>query len=341
MYKIFDINQKNEWKEYLDKIPDKDIYFSSEYFESYEIAYDEKAFLFCFQKSDDFIIFPFLKRTINNSKYFDIITPEYFTGTLHKINNYDQKKFYNLFFKEFENYCKDNNIISGFIRLHPFIKNYEYFQEVIKGNKFLYIELFNLSETEEEIKQNLEKSNRNSINKAIREGVIISIKNDDETIKEFHKIYTANMGGKDTNKRYFHPIEFFKALRDCLKENFSLYIAEYNNKIIGGAIFIHGYNFFHYFRASALKEYSKYCPSNLILYQAILNAKKNNYKIFVLGGGNRENDSLYKFKSKFSELAANSYCKKFIYDKKNYEKLTKIKKQKNEIKQCFFPAYRS
>ena len=96
----------------------------------------------------------------------------------------------------------------------------------------------------------------------------------------------------------------------------------------------------HYHLSASIKEFQKYAPTNLLLYEAAKFGIDNGFKTFHLGGGvGSKEDSLYKFKKSFNKRENKRYCiGKKIYDYQKYNQLVKCRTDiKNEN---FFPKYR-
>ncbi|MBP2029954.1 lipid II:glycine glycyltransferase (peptidoglycan interpeptide bridge formation enzyme) [Methanohalophilus levihalophilus] len=150
----------------------------------------------------------------------------------------------------------------------------------------------------------------------------------------------------DANTKYFFPKSFFYNLFDLLGENATLFIAEYNNNPIAASVFLNDHDFVHYYLSGSNPDFRNLCSTNLILYEAIIWAKAEGYKIFELGGGYKAGDSLYKFKSSFSSTTEIFYIYKKIHKQELYDLLCDLKAKYEGIDVSdlmtsgYFPAYR-
>lgn len=86
------------------------------------------------------------------------------------------------------------------------------------------------------------------------------------------------------------------------------------------------------------------CPgaTNLLLFEAIKWAKKERFRIFDLGGGNRQGDSLYNFKTSFSKNVIDFYIYCKVQDEQKYKQLCDAKDQYDKAitPSEYFPYYR-
>lgn len=360
------------WNNLLENVQYNDIYFTSEYMELFENTSDNisknfggEPILAFFGNDNDYILYPFFRRAIhqldfykslalNHGELYDIISPWYFSGILYQTSNSKKLNptFYNdiikQFMAEFNKYCINQNIISEFMRLHPFINDCKLLQSslsnVKKSNDVVYV---NLGLDKNIIFENLKKSNRNCISKSKRNNVRVFQSTDRYYIDEFYRLYTNNMERLNADEKYYFPKSFFFNIFDLLDKNSTLFVAEYYGRVIAISLFMYKYGFVHYYLSASDSNFNKLCPINLIVYEAIMWAKENGYKIFELGGGYKSNDSLFKFKSSFSKDNVDFCTYTKIHNEKIYQILCNARDEYDRINGCptninsdYFPAYR-
>ncbi|MHC1682470.1 MAG: lipid II:glycine glycyltransferase FemX [Clostridiaceae bacterium] len=331
MYIVLDSNS-NFWNSYLAKIDVnlQDIYYSSDYYKLYEQNGDGIAKLFVYKKEESIAIYPFMLNEINDydleGKYYDIESAYGYGGPL--TNNCD-KSFLRDFENEFLKYCSENKIIAEFIRFHPLIKNEKIFIENIKVLHNRVTVYLDLTKSLDKIwVEDIKSKNRNMIRKAEKSGLIVEESKDYETFKN---IYESTMNKVDADSYYYFKDGYYNCLKNC--EKYLLLNVKKGKKIIASAIFMFYKEYFHYHLSGSYKEYLKYSPNNLLLWEAIKYAKKKGCKIMHFGGGLSDSldDSLFKFKSSFSKKNANFYIGKRIHNKKIYDSiLSKWEKENNK-----------
>jgi len=98
----------------------------------------------------------------------------------------------------------------------------------------------------------------------------------------------------------------------------------------------------HYYLGGTLYQMRKLEPFSLLLYRAAIGLKSKGFKLFNLGGGLSQNDSLFQYKAKFSKLKAKYYIGKNIFNKEIYQYLTLLRSaQEPQFNgEQYFPAYR-
>jgi lipid II:glycine glycyltransferase (peptidoglycan interpeptide bridge formation enzyme) len=132
-----------------------------------------------------------------------------------------------------------------------------------------------LTRTEEELWNSIDKDARWGVKKAEKEGLLISGITQESDWKEFYEIYkkTIIAGG-------IVPDDF-----DEIKlKDYMLFVCRKNDKIIAGAIiFIEKDKFTLKYNAS-LHEFLNLQPNNLLYWHLIKWGKERGFKVFDLGG---------------------------------------------------------
>ena len=130
-YLMMTPDQREKWRGICNSFEKIDIFYYPEYLRLFELHGDGKPYLFVYYESkDDVVIYPFLKRSLREihqfhnlpKNLFDITSPYGYGGYLRKNNNINMEQFYVYFC----NYCKENNIVSEFIRFNPILNNILY-----------------------------------------------------------------------------------------------------------------------------------------------------------------------------------------------------------------------
>lgn len=354
--KILSLENSDEWKDTVDRLPFKDAFVSAEFASMSQDYYHNQPVLFLYKEKQNFIAYFFIKRKINDlpfiangilkKDYFDIVSPEYGGPMGYFKEGVDKKDILKNFYKAFDIFCRENNIVSEFCRLNPFnpvLYNIVSLRDAQKNREVVYIDL---TQSKDQIWQNFKKRAKYSVKKARKNGVKIKQEKSEEFINKMYEIYTHTMHRNQAKKEYFHSNDFFKLLIERLKDKVELFVADYNGKMISSSIFLTHGDICHYFFSGTDENYFNLCPNNLLLNEAIWWAKDRGFKIFHFGGGYRPNDSLFNFKISFASTTANFYIYSKIHNQQIYKllvdaknKYTKLNKESDSCPD-FFPSYR-
>jgi len=272
-------------------------------------------------------------------KYYDLTTPYGYGGPLivtkakDKINGSLKE-----FFAEYENFALKNDYISEFIRFHPLLGNWEFFNKFFDVKYSNDVVIVDLSKELNEIWENIKKGHKYNIKKSMREGCEVEITTDvsPKKIENFIEIYYLTMNKNKAPKKYYFSKEFISDHFNLL--NVILIEVKYKNEVIGTSIFICGDKMIHYHLSGATYDFKGLYPSDITLWEAIKWAKKNGFKYLHLGGGLGRNDSLFEFKRSFSKIASPFYIGRKIFNMEIYQRLLILNPESSSSD--YFPAYR-
>lgn len=133
----------------------KDIYFDENYGKPYEKIEKGKAIVFECKTKNGSIINQFIKRKIpieiDNSIYYDIITPYGYGGPIITECTGSKEELLQEYEEKFSQYCKENNVVSKFVRFHPIYKNYIDFKEMYNAKFNRYTLATNLKDYDDPV----------------------------------------------------------------------------------------------------------------------------------------------------------------------------------------------
>jgi len=263
-----------------------DIYFTPEYGRCCEYS-DNAIWELCKYKD---LIYVYLKREhiINNTKYYDLITPYGYSGYYFlKQDTFDE--FLILFRKEAYN----KNYIKEIVRQNPYLDNNITNYDILKTKTIYGIEINDYNYYWKNI---LHSKKRNMIKKAIKLNLSYELKPINLLLINniFKDLYQENMIKVNALKYYYFNDNYFNSLGKL--KNTYISIVRENNKPIGSAIFFVFNKYIHYHLSC--NNNSTNCITDFLLTNVIKELCVN--KILILGGGLEDGDSLSNFKKKIS-----------------------------------------
>lgn len=324
--RLLTLKDKPLWSDYLDKLsPERrDVYFTPEYYSLYQNYGDGEACCFIFEKSEELVLYPFLKNPITplgydlGKEYYDIQGAYGYNGIISSTEN---PEFIAAFWDAFNSYCQKNDIIAEFTRFHPLLNNQRLASPQMKTFFSRHTVSLDLSLTEDDIwMKQISSKNRNMIRKAEKEGVTIVESEDYDTFKQLYDGTMANLHAEDF---YFFPQVYYDEYKQTFKGESMLCLAMYEGKAIAGSMFMFSDDYAHYHLSARDREYSRYAANNLILWYAIRKAKERGCKWFHFGGGTtgNEDDSLLKFKKEFSKTETEFWIGKRVHNQQIYDEI--------------------
>jgi lipid II:glycine glycyltransferase (peptidoglycan interpeptide bridge formation enzyme) len=184
------------------------------------------------------------------------------------------------------------------------------------------------------------------IRKAEKNGITIEHGKGMDLLDKFTAIYNATMDKDHAEEYYYFKRSFYESIHNDLNENYEMFYAKLDDKIIAMSIMIFANGRLNYHLSGSMIEYRNLAPSNLLLYKAALWGFEHGYKTFHLGGGvGSGEDNLYKFKAAFNRNSNYQFSiGKEIFDQVKYDELIadRIAKDKDFNKESkYFPLYRA
>jgi hypothetical protein len=339
------IKDKKQWDETLCQVKQYDFYHTFDYHQISKKD-DEVAVLIKYTQNEHIVAFPLLIRKIENSSYVDATSVYGYPGPL---TTQIQKNFDIAGFQDaLGELLYRMDIVSVFSRLNPFFGN----QLTLLGGLGELISpgsIVNIDLTQDPELQLLQyhKRLRTYINKSRRFYTVRKMTSS-MALEQFIDIYYENMRRVNAASAYFFDKNYFQDLFDS-KDFRTILLGASDKKtgeVIAGAIFTRKNKVVHYHLSGSKTEYLKLNPIKLIIEEMRLKAIDEGCRHFNLGGGvgNKE-DSLFRFKSGFSNEEKPFYVWRYIVNNDIYNKLVEEKRPNQNDKTvpdspAYFPNYR-
>jgi hypothetical protein len=331
------------WRKYLPA--SRSVFGSVEYAKISETFRGGFPRLYILQSDAAYISHPMLLRPVSDLPFvaevggkWDSTTPEY-TGPTIQGSDDDLVARFNDCYSIFN---MKQGVIAEFAHLHPWSDGVNLLGEGCTYNRdIVWVDV--TQSPEQLFQKTIVSSCRNKIKNSRRESVRIIAESDDDAIREFYRIYVGTMRRNQALEKYYFPLEFFKKIRDDLPENARFTLAEHSGKIIAAYLLMHDNNDVFSFLGGMDAEFSYLHPTNLVNWETMLWAHEAGKKRFILGGGYRPNDGVFKFKSSFSPLRQPFYVYKRIHRPEDYAILDRCSRKYSGMEDKnveYFPSYR-
>lgn len=331
------------WDKIVKSFSNYDVYYLNGYVKPFQIHGDGEPQLFYYKTEMLRAIYVYMKRKTSIEGYYDSITPYGYGGVLFDGNTSEDNL--QSFRKAYIEKMKEERIVDNFVRYHPVLANaipMKQISTVIDLGKTVAFDLA----SEEVIWSNIISKNRNMIRKAEKNGIEIKHGKGLELFADFKRIYNATMEKDHAEAYYFFGDAFYESIDRDLHDNYEIFYAVLNGKIIAMSIMLFANNQMHYHLSGSMIEYRNLAPSNLLLYKAALWGCEQGYKTFHLGGGvGSGEDNLYKFKVAFNRNSDYHFSiGKEIFNQEKYDELVAERASRDisfDKGNQYFPLYRS
>jgi hypothetical protein len=340
-YQLITISDKERWNEVVKNSYIYDFYHTW-YYHSLESS--GEPVLFVYEHGDSYLALPLLKRGIENSEYNDFSSVYGYAGPISNLPFEDiDNDMIEGFKQSFLDYLNKNNFVSVFSRLHPVIKQNLVLDKlggIFENGKTVAIDL-QLPFDVQRLKYR--KAIRQKINQLRRKGYTVKEADNKEDISEFIEIYNQNMVKVNASSYYYFTEQYFLEMLNSSEFESKLLLAYDNETIAAGALVTFSNNIMQFHLAATKNEYLYEAPMKLLIEEAGIIGKELNMHFLHLGGGvGGKEDSLFEFKSGFSDLHLNFQTWRFIVNKPVYDQLVKERCSHNpDPNNSIFPLYRN
>lgn len=261
----------------------------------------------------------FSRREIRGSNKYDIEPFLGYAGPLVNTQNHD---FINRSTNLYSEFCRENNIVAELIRFNPVAQNHKCFKECdfIKTVPAKQIVITDCFEDEaEQLKNFSSTSARYRVNKGKKNCLFREVDKSGE-LNSFINLYTNSLITNDADSQWFFPADFFRRIQKT--ECFRIFGVFYENKLVSTALAVLSKPSAYYLLAA--NSPAKVPGANEMLIVRINQiAASNEIPYFILGGGNSASpdDSLLRFKKKFTQRTYTFYIGKMIHDEETYNQM--------------------
>lgn len=340
MIKVITLSQKKEWNFYVKNAFVHDFYHTWHY---HVLDRSGIAILLVYEENQDYIAFPFLKRKIPNSSFFDLSSVYGYVGPIaSKENQCLSDALINNFKKAFLNFLKDEHIVSVFSRLHPFFDQDRLiasFNGTYENGKTVVLDLTLPIEFQ---RKKYNSSAYDSIKKSWKRGFSVRETKQEADINTFIDIYLENMQRVSSTEYYLFSRQYFFELINSSEYDCRLLLVCSKNEVIGGMILTFTHDIIQAHLLATKMSYLSQSPIKFLIDEITLIGRKEEMKYLHLGGGiGFKEDSLFKWKSLFSDFFLDYKSLRYIANRSVYRNLVKKQGIDEEVDIDFFPLYRA
>ena len=348
------------WNSLVDAASCPDVYYRPGYVAAYQAIGHGKAVAILVETEDLRAIFPLLLRPLNtlpfahDEKGFDAATPYGYGGLLllDGARDVDEQQRRRLL-QGLRGWCRENGVITAHIRLHPVLRQEEWFRGTL-GEDFALILLGPTTALDLERWNpstgsiaSMKKGRRSDLSFA-RRSLHLSWASDGRVLQEdlrlFRDLYEQRMTELAAGEYYHFDVDYYRSLAEGLGVRFDVAIAWLGERPVGAALFMTDRIMSHYHLSASNEEGRANKATTLILNGAAERARHLGCSRLHLGGGARGEDKLFAFKESFGGDIYRYSCLSLICDSGCYRRLAEKRMVSSELPPArpnFFPEYRA
>lgn len=323
----------------------EDPYFTPAYCEVNEFVEGGVAERFYYEGPEGVVDHTFIVRSIPDAgkkrDLFDLITPYGYGGPRFRVEpDANPASLVAAFASKFAEFCRDRNVVSEFVRFHPFETNPEMLTSLYKI-ELLRQTVFTDLTGDNPIEREFSKGARKRIRRNVRQGVEARIIEAPDSLEDFKRVYRATMDRNEAADFYYFGEEYFDRLAETMSDQVIIAEAEFEEAVIASALCLVGAGRIHVHLSGTDSRFLGLSPA-YNLRGAIAQWGVQNQMVLIHHGGGRTNspeDSLYLYKKQFGSGSASFHVGRRIW---NHELYTTISESMgiDSSQADFFPAYR-
>lgn len=323
-----------------------DVMFLPEYGRLYEALDGGTCETFAFSCAAGAVTHMFIKRpvpwTVGGKQYYDVRTPYGYGGPLCGETD-DIEALSAAYNKAFADYCRDNDIVSAFIRFHLYDNadmRARYGGETVLMQENVVCDLLPPLETQW---MRFDHKVRKNVNKSERAGLTVQIDETGEYLDDFLRIYYETMDRNHAGDYYYFDRAYFEAIRDTLPGRFCFFHVREAGEIVSTELCLCSQTYIYSFLGGTLEAHYANRPNDLLKYSIIRWGRETGREKFILGGGYHKGDGIYRYKKAFAPYPEGDvpfYAGRTVYDEPVYRALSARAAQEKALDEGYFPLYR-
>jgi hypothetical protein len=337
-----------DWDALLAKLAprQRDVYFLSPWLLMWQRRGDGRAMAAVYQDANGLILYPFLLRELSTvpvlgdefAGLYDVSTPFGFGGPL--VEHQTQDEAVAAFRVAFAAWCQAHDVVSEFVRFHPLLDTRLPFERHMEVEEVGQIVWCRFDRGACRVEDQLNQTARRNVRYALDAGLSCKIETSAAAYERFGELYVDNAARRRAPLTERFDAAHFLALRDALGPAQALFGVRLEGELVAGALFLRGADFAHFHVMAANRRLASLRPANLVFFEALQWARGLGVSAIGLGGGDRGDDELLRFKSGFAQLRAPSFVGRAIHLPQHYIRASKRRDEQAVIVDCdYFPAY--
>lgn len=270
----------------------------------------------------------------------DAVTPHGFGGPLvqHRASEDAVPEFRDAFAA----WCRDNGVVSEFVRFHPLLDTRLAFDRHLEIEETGCVVWCRLDSGTCQVSDQMTATSRRNVRAAREAGLTCGIERSTEAYQRFSELYLDNAERRKALPHYRFGAEHYDALRTMLGASQVLFGVRHEGELIAGALFLRSHDFAHFHALAADRRYASLRPANLLFFEAMQWARGLGASAINLGGGYRGDDEFLRFKEGFAPMRAPRFVGHAIHLPEQYIAAARRRAEAAAIVDCdYFPAYRS
>lgn len=303
VWQASDADDERAWLDHWTAWPARETYAHPAYVALYA---DEKTRAACAAwKSDEgCVLYPFLIRDVTAEHFCprsivrasDLTSPQGYVGPFFW-GGADAHRVADRFWAAFSRWAAGEAVVSEFVRLALFP---ELLLPYPGGEQTVPNVVRALDLEPDVLWSDFAHKVRKNVKKAQRADVEIEFDRTGERLDDFLRVYEHTMGRRGARREYYFSRTFFQALHEAVPDGFVYAHAVQERRVLSTELIIVSADNVYSFLGGTDADAFDVRPNDLLKYEVIRWAREEGKRRYVLGGGYRPSDGVFRFKLGFA-----------------------------------------
>jgi hypothetical protein len=331
------------WLERWQAWPGREVYAHPGYLRLYE---DDRSRALCvaWTGAAGSVLYPFLVRDLTVEPFCppeieratDLTSPYGYGGPFFWGS--DPEATAAEFWPRFAAWARSEAVVSEFVRLALFPD--ELLAYPGERAQRLVNVVRDLDREPDELWMDYEHKVRKNVKKARRSEVSIELDETGARLDDFLRLYRHTMDRREADERYDFPPEYFERIHRELSGQFVYAHALSGERVVSSELVLVSAETIYSFLGGTDSDAFELRPNDLLKHEIVLWAKEAGKRRFVLGGGYREDDGIFRYKRSFAPDGLTPFfVGQRVLEPELYRELTEHRG--GAARGDYFPAYRA
>lgn len=335
------------WDIWLARAP-HDFYHRAAYHAFAERMGEGRALLIVYGNAKQFIAWPYLLNSIPGSTHLDATSVYGYTGPVGV--GLEDQAFCDRAWMAIREVWDEQGLVTLFTRFHPVLGNHRCCQRMhaesgLPGNELALLGRsvsIDLSLSREQRRRAYPKVLRQEIQAAERDRLAVALDHAWAHYPGFIELYRATMRKNRAPARYLFSSQYFSGLREALAGDAYLAVAQRGEELAAALLFTVRGNIAQAHLTGVNPAFNALSPLKTLLDGVAGLAGELGAHLLHLGAGRGGNeDSLFRFKSRFSPLRHEFFVGRWILNREKYQLLASACDAGQMAQPDYFPIYRA
>lgn len=323
-----------EWRRLLDSWPDPEVFAHPDYLDLYRGPGDRPCCL-VYRSAAGTVHYPVILRDLRATEFwtgepaYDVGPPPFGYAGPFVAGHLDEQARQTLvaeFYDRYRAWAAQQGVVAEYTLFSPFADPPASYAGELRVR--IPVVVRTLIETEDAIWSSYRSQVRRNVRAAVRNGVTVTVDHDGKYAAEFLDVHLQTMNRRSVVGSHRLDPGFLDTLNRTLLGRYVYVHAWHDDRIVSSDLLLVSAASVFYFRGGTLADKLDTRANQMLKHEAILWAKREGKRAFLLGGGVQGEDALFRYKAGFAPHGVRQlWCGRWVVEPQRYEQLLRARRE--------------